>query len=87
MLKYFYSKDSLKRKILDISEDIKKLIKANCREKYFIDWYGAYDIDPKLLVYWICVKTDKEKERLKNDLKLNSELRLLLVKHKYPTDG
>ena len=87
MLKYFYSKDSIKRKILDIKDDIEKLVKTHCDEKLFIYWYGAYDIDPKYLVYWICIKTDKEKAKLKEDLKLNSELRQLLEKHKYPTDA
>lgn len=86
MLKYFYRKDSLKRKILDIKDDIEQLVKTHCNEKFFIDWYGAYDIDPRYLVYWICIKTDREKAKLKDDLKLNSELRQLLEKHKYPTN-
>lgn len=26
--------------------------------------YGAYGLDPRHLVYWVCVATDAEKQRL-----------------------
>ncbi len=84
LTKLFYSKSSMKRKILDIKEDIEKLVSKDCKEKFWIDWYGAYDIDPKHLVFWICVQTDKMKLALKSNFELINEIRNLLVKHNYP---
>lgn len=87
MLKYFYSKSSIKRKILDIRDDVERIIKLRCKEKFFIDWYGAYDIDPKHLVYWVCIQTDNLKAKLESDRNLNAELRQLLEKHNYPSEA
>lgn len=87
LLKYLYSKDSVKRKILDIKKDIEELIRYKSPEKFNVTWYGAYDIDPKHLVYWICIESDQLKEHLKNDFSLNAELRSLLKKHNYPNEA
>lgn len=84
IFKIFYPKKSMKRKILDIKEAIEKLISPICNERFFIDWYGAYEIDPKYLVFWICVKSDKMKLSLKSNTALIKELRGLLIKHNYP---
>ena len=73
----------MKRKILDIKEDIEKIISPICKEKFWVDWYGAYDIDPKNLVFWICVQSDKKKSELESNLELMSELKNLLVKYNY----
>ena len=83
LTKLFYSKRSMKRKILDIKEDIEKLVSKYCKEKFWIDWYGAYDIDPKHLVFWVCVQTDKMKLALKSNFELINGLGNLLVKHSY----
>lgn len=77
-------KRPLKKKIADIKRDIENLISANCDEKFWIDWYGAYDIDPKHLVFWICVLSDEMKLRLASNAELNSELHNLLIVHDYP---
>ncbi|RKR85418.1 hypothetical protein BDD43_5689 [Mucilaginibacter gracilis] len=82
--RFFYNKNSLKRKILDIKADIENTVFSYCTEKFDITWYGAYDIDPKHLVYWICIKTDKVKHELESNLELNQLLRSLLEKHRYP---
>ena len=74
----------MKRKIIDIKEGIKRIIQSICEEKFWIDWYGAYDIDPKNLVFWICVESDKTKLKLKSSLELIDKLRNLLVNHNYP---
>lgn len=87
IFKMFQSQNSLKKKILDIKEDIKKKVSSICTEKLWIDWYGAYEIDPKYLVYWICVETDVMKLKLKADNQLMNDLRYLLQKHKYPTES
>jgi hypothetical protein len=87
IVRFFYKKDSLKRKILDIKVNIKELIQKKCTEKVFITWYGAYEIDPKYLVFWICIKSDKTKTELQNDIELNANLRNLLVKYNYPPEA
>lgn len=86
-LKLFYPKSSLKRKILDIKDDIEKIIPEYCDERFWINWYGAYEIDPKHLVFWICVKSDVMKLNLNSNSELMSTLRSLLVKHRYPEDA
>lgn len=49
-----------------------------------IHWYGAYHIDPKYLVIWVCVKTDKEKIALSSDAGLLMRLRMVLDDVEYP---
>jgi hypothetical protein len=73
--------------VLDIKDHITQIIKRSCSEKFFIYWYGAYDLDPKYLVYWVCVKTDNMKAKLESDRDLNSELRQLLEAHEYPIEA
>jgi uncharacterized damage-inducible protein DinB len=85
--KYPYDKILIKGKILNIKGDIEKLIKPICSERFFVDWYGAYDINPKHLVYWICVQSDKMKNRLSGNIELMTALRALLEKHDYPAES
>jgi hypothetical protein len=87
LIKFFYRKSSLKRKVLEIKDDIIKTVKPHCSEKFFIFHYGAYDIDPDNLVYWICVKSDKMKTALINDTYLNQSLRRILINNNYPKDS
>ena len=84
ILKIFYPKESIKRKILEIKEDMSKLVRPLCGEKFWIDWYGAYDIDPKNLVFWVCVRSDEMKSALRSNTDLNQRLRELLSKYEYP---
>ena len=74
----------MKDKILRIKGDIEKLIKSICEEKFWVEWYGAYDIDPKNLAFWICVPTDETKERLELNSDLMDNIRLLFDKYDYP---
>ena len=84
---FFQSKNSLKRKIEIIEEEMKNLIAAGFDEKFFLFHYGAYEINPKHLVFWICIDTDRTKERLEGDKQLNSQLKNILVKNKYPKEA
>ncbi len=84
ILKMFYSQKSMKRKILDIMDDVKKVVLSTCSDKFWIDWYGAYDINPQHLVIWVCVESDVVKSRLESNTELISKFREILVKHGYP---
>lgn len=87
LINYFSKSDSLKEKIADIKGDIKKIVRDYCPEDCNVTWYGAYDIDPKYLVYWICIETDKMKKELENNITLNDKLRRVLDKHQYPANA
>ena len=87
IFKYLFSEKSMKGKILRIKDDIKKIIKPICREKFWVEWYGAYDVDPKNLVFWICVQTDETKERFAADSGLLKTIRSLLNKYDYPENA
>jgi hypothetical protein len=84
---HLYSKEVLKQKILNIKDGIQRLVAPWCAEKFDIIWYGAYDIDPTHLVYWVCVQTDQTKKELESNYSLKQELRQLLGKHEYPVEA
>jgi hypothetical protein len=84
LLKFLYPKRSLKRKILEIKESIQPIVRPICDERLWVSYYGAYDIDPKHLVFWICVQSDNMKSKLRSDEQLVKQLRSLLDKHDYP---
>jgi hypothetical protein len=63
------------------------LVSAVARERFWITHYGANDIHPRHLVYWIVVQTDAEKRRLEADQDLTARLRALLDLHDYPVEG
>jgi hypothetical protein len=86
-IKKIYSKIILKRKILKIKSEMKKIITSLCKENFWIDWYGAYEINPKNLVYWICVESDNKKNLLKSNIELQKDLKDLLAKQNYPCDA
>jgi hypothetical protein len=77
----------MKKQILGIVDDIKTIVKSICEEKFWIDWFGAYDIDPKYLVVWICVESDKTKLNLESNVELVNKLREILVKYNYPKEA
>lgn len=70
-----------------IEDEIKAEIRAHTKEEFFVTHYGANDIHPKHLVYWIVVRTDVEKQRLGRDKVLLGKLRALLDEHEYPAEG
>jgi len=81
------SKKNIKELTRQIKDAMLDLVKSKFKGKCWIVYYGANDIHPKNLVYWICVQTDKEKAQLKNDKELNQELRGLLTEYQYPASG
>jgi ubiquinone biosynthesis protein COQ9 len=78
------SKNELEATINAIRTDIEMLAKKECNEKLDVCWYGAYYIDPKHLVFRVCIQTDAVKKRLEANKTLIEELRLLLETHNYP---
>lgn len=75
---------SLDQKIQAIETDIERIIKPMTHEQFWVTHYGAVDIDPKHLVYRVCVQSDAEKSRLNNNQPLHDKLRELLTRHSYP---
>jgi hypothetical protein len=77
--------------IKEVTERIEKAMAAKIRavvkEKHWVTHYGANDIHPKHLVYWICVQSDVEKKRLESDEGLYRSLRILLDEYQYPIEG
>ena len=84
LLKFLIPNNSLKRKILNIVDDIKREVKPYCNERFWIDWYGTYEIDPKNLAIWVCVKTDQTKQKLTSNRELETKITDLLTKYDYP---
>lgn len=70
-----------------IQDAITAEMRTNTKQEFFVTHYGANDIHPKHLVYWIVVRTDSEKQRLGNDKNLLRKLRGLLDEHDYPVEG
>jgi hypothetical protein len=62
-------------------------IKENCKENFWIDVYGSYYINPKHIVLLIAVKTDKMKNVLLSDRKVNLDLKKILVKNNFPKEA
>lgn len=56
-------------------------------EEFWVTHYGAVEIHPRHLVYWICVKSDAERDRLDKNLELKTRLRALLEEFNYPVEG
>lgn len=87
LLRIFYPKNSLKRKILEIKEDIICIVNSRCKEKFRVEFHGAYDLHPENLAFWICIESDRMKKTLGEDQELTQQLRALLDKHDYPADA
>ena len=77
----------LGRTVARIQRAIERLAKTSAREPAWVTHYGAFDIHPRHLVYWICVKTDAERNRLRADEGLAARLRQTLVDYDYPWEG
>ena len=49
--------------------------------------FGAVDIHPKHLAYWITTATDAQRDRLAADSEMQDEFRRILMREGYPADA
>ncbi|MBD2327181.1 hypothetical protein [Alkalinema sp. FACHB-956] len=70
-----------------IGQALTQLAATKITKKYWVDYYGANDIHPANLVFWICVQTDAEKQKLINDREFMQQLRSILDDYNYPIAG
>ena len=70
-----------------IERAIQDEIRRHTLEEFWLTHYGAFDIHPRHLVYWIVVQSDREKSRLQSDGELMAKLRDLLDLYLYPAEG
>jgi hypothetical protein len=73
----------LKWKVLRIESNLKSLLK-DLGIKPQVWSFGAYEIDPKHLVFVVGVSTDIEKIKLKSDLAFTKKMKDLLIKYNWP---
>ena len=79
--------NSIQEVTRQIEDAIKAEMRAHTSEEFWVTHYGANEIHPKHLVYWIVVRTDKEKRRLEQRADVLNKLRGLLEKFEYPVEG
>ena len=77
----------LEKTVEAIEEALAAVVRPVAREEVWVTHYGAFDIHPRHLAYWLCVKTDAEKQRLIADETLMRKLREVLVAYAYPPEG
>ena len=77
----------MKKKILSIIKDIKSAVETVHNRKFWIEWFGAYDIDPKNLAICVCVNTDAEKNSLAQNKELAALIRNSFINHDYPVEA
>ncbi len=78
---------SLRRIILDITDEMKLVISEVYKRKFWIEWYGAFYINPRHFVFWICFETYDCKFKLNSNLELILRLKNLLYKYNYPKEA
>lgn len=83
----FKSKSPIEKVTLRIEKEMEKIARVASSEKLWVTHYGANDIHPRHLVYWICVDSDSEKIRLERNPEFMSSLRALLTQFDYPAEG
>jgi hypothetical protein len=73
-------------KIKRIELSLKGLIKELGIKPYV--WsFGAYDINPKHMVFIAGVQTDEERDKLRSNQSIQSQMRNLLKKHNWPVEA
>jgi len=68
-------------------ELIREIASTAVSEEHWVTHYGANDIHPRHLVFWICVESDAERDRLRSDAALLDRLKSTLGAANYPEEG
>jgi hypothetical protein len=66
--------------------EIMRLSRQECPDAEVFS-HGAIDINPRHLAIWITTKTDQDRDRLRANQALLSELRATLINLGYPPDA
>lgn len=66
---------------------ITRIVASQTSENHWVTHYGANYLHPRHLVFWICVQSDRERNRLQADSVLIARLRQTLVDANYPLEG
>ncbi|MEO8202818.1 MAG: hypothetical protein ABI630_03070 [Betaproteobacteria bacterium] len=73
----------LKMKVSQMASSAKSLVSGTgCKCK--VESFGAYDVDPRLLVFAVQVPTDAERDKLRSREALVQALKLLPAKSGWP---
>lgn len=73
-------------KIHRICRGIRRVVEAQ-DAPCWVWWFGAYWIDPRHLVVVVAVKSDAERDRLRDNAALAASLRGLLSRFRWPEDA
>ncbi len=85
--KLLFPANTLKGKIIRIEHDIKEIVLKRGVGDFWLWRFGVYNINPKHLAIWVCVKDDITKENLKSDIELIPNIKNLFYKHGYPSEA
>jgi hypothetical protein len=77
----------LKKKVAHIAEDAQTIVRRTGGATGTILALGAYDVDPRLLMFVVQVAKDADREKLKERPALAEALKELPKKHGWPADA
>lgn len=66
---------------------LREVAAAAVNEEHSVAHYGSNHIHPRHLSIWICVQSDRERDRLQADVALMQRLRQTLDAVDYPAEG
>jgi hypothetical protein len=77
----------LKKKVANMADEIKTAVRRTGGANCTVLTLGAYDVDPRLLVYVVQVATDAERDKLKDRPTLAESLKELPAKSGWPSSA
>ena len=83
-LRSLFAKKPLTKKLLAVEREFYQIMKLSYGIHFWINWYGAYEIAPRNVVFWICIETDLVKDSLSRNKDLETQLRSAFTKFQYP---
>jgi len=83
-LRNLFVKKPLTKNLLAVEREFYQIMKLSYGIHFWIYWYGAYEIDPRNVVLWVCVETELLKASLSRNKDLEIQLRSAFAKFQYP---